>query len=118
MKDNLNINQCVDGKDGELHQSVKLAPIGLVGSNPTPHTIKKGEIMSLNVLILESVGSCIDNTGMTYPLNVDGTPDTNNLVHFSECTQEWYDGLSEDDYSLFLEWHIDHNLSAFNKEII
>ena len=47
MKENLNINQCVDGKDGELHQSVKLAPEGLVGSNPTPHTIKKGENMSL-----------------------------------------------------------------------
>ena len=49
MKENLNINQCVDGKEGELHQSVKLAPIGLVGSNPTPHTIKKGENMSLGV---------------------------------------------------------------------
>ena len=74
--------------------------------------------MSLEVLVLESVGSCIDCTGTTYPLNIDGTPDTAGGVHFSECTHEWYDGLSQDDYSLFLEWHIDNNLSAFNKELI
>ena len=71
--------------------------------------------MSLNVLMLESVGSCVDGDGNTYPLNVDGTPDTDNSVHFSECTEEWYDGLSQDDYSLFLEWHIDNNLSYYNK---
>ena len=47
MKENLNINQCVDGKDGELHQSVKLAPEGLVGSNPTPHTNKKENLMNV-----------------------------------------------------------------------
>ena len=74
--------------------------------------------MSMNVLVLESVGSCIDEDGITYPLNVDDTPDMNSGIHFSECTHEWYDGLSQDDYSLFLEWHIDHNLSAFNKEMI
>ena len=49
MNENLNINQCVGGKEGELHQSVKLAPIGLVGSNPIPHTNIKGETMSLGV---------------------------------------------------------------------
>ena len=49
--------------------------------------------MSINVLILESVGSCIDEDGNTFSLNVNGTPDTNNPVHFSECTEEWYDGL-------------------------
>ena len=72
--------------------------------------------MSLNVLLLESVGSCIDCTGTTYPLNVDGTPDTNNGVHFSDCEQEWFDGMSENDYSAFLEWHTDNNLSVYNKE--
>tara|TARA_R100000008_G_scaffold65048_1_gene42052 strand:+ start:146 stop:412 length:267 start_codon:yes stop_codon:yes gene_type:complete len=71
--------------------------------------------MSLNVLVLESVGSCIDDKGNTYPLNVNGTPDTNNPVHFSECTEEWYDNLSEDDYSAFLKWHMKHSLSAFKE---
>ena len=78
--------------------------------------------MSLNVLILESVGSCIDGGGNTYSLNIDGTPDTDNPVHFSECTQEWYDGLSEDDYLEFLEWHSKYRLSVFlipqNKEYL
>ena len=72
--------------------------------------------MSMNVLMLESVGSCIDDKGITYPLNIDGTPDTSNSVHFSECTEEWYDNLSEDDYSSFLKWHIDNNLSLYDKE--
>ena len=117
MNENLNINQCVGGKEGELHQSVKLAPLGLVGSNPTSHTNIKGENnMSLNVLVLESVGSCVDNKGNTYPLQTDGTPDTDNGVHFSDCEQEWFDGMSENDYSAFLEWHTDNNLSVYNKE--
>ena len=115
MNENLNINQCVGCKEGELHQSVKLAPIGLIGSNPISHTNIKGETMSLNVLILESVGSCVDNKGNTYPLQTDGTPDTDNGVHFSDCEQEWFDGMSEDDYSAFLEWHTNHNLSVYNK---
>ena len=117
MNENLNINQCVGGKEGELHQSVKLASLDLVGSNPTSHTNNiKGENMSLNVLILESVGSCVDNKGNTYPLQTDGTPDTDNGVHFSDCEQEWFDGMSENDYSAFLEWHTDNNLSVYNKE--
>ena len=70
--------------------------------------------MSINVLILESVGSCIDEDGNTFSLNVNGTPDTNNPVHFSECTEEWYDGLSKDDYSAFLEWRMKHNLSIYD----
>ena len=118
MNENLNINQCVGGKEGELHQSVKLASLDLVGSNPTLHTNIKGENkMSMNVLMLESVGSCIDNKGNTYPLQTDGTPDTDNSVHFSDCEQEWIDGMSENDYSLFIEWHTEHNLSVYNKEL-
>ena len=65
---------------------------------------------------LESVGSCVDNKGNTYPLQTDGTPDTDNSVHFSDCEQEWIDGMSENDYSAFLEWHTDNNLSVYDKE--
>ena len=50
--------------------------------------------MSLNVLVLESVGSCVDPDGMIYPLNVDGTPDTNCGVHYSEVSEEWLNALS------------------------
>ena len=31
----------------------------------------KGELMSLEVLILESVGACVDTNGVTYPLQVN-----------------------------------------------
>ena len=72
--------------------------------------------MSLEVLILESVGSCIDKMGNTFPLKVDGTPDTDNPVHFSECDEEWFDNMSERDYSEFLEWHEKWSLSIY-KEI-
>ena len=41
MKENLKVNQCVGGKEGELHQSVKLASLDLVGSNPTSFTSEK-----------------------------------------------------------------------------
>jgi hypothetical protein len=80
-------------------------------------TVLKREInsMSMNVLILESVGSCVDEGGNTYPLNVDRTPDIDNPVHFSECESEWFDKLSDDDYSSFLEWHTEHLLSAFKE---
>ena len=77
---------------------------------------EKENKMSLNILVLESVGSCIDLNCMTYPLQTDGTPDTDNGVHFSDCEQEWFDGMSEDDYSAFLEWHTDNNLSVYDKE--
>ena len=75
--------------------------------------------MSLNVLILESVGSCVDSEGYIYPLNVDGSPDRDAGVHYSECTGEWYDSLNEEDYLLFIEWHTDNNLSIYkyNKEL-
>ena len=76
---------------------------------------EKENKMSMNILVLESVGSCVDSNGITYPLQTDGTPDTNNSVHFSDCEQEWFDGMSEDDYSAFLEWHTEHSLSVYNK---
>ena len=72
--------------------------------------------MSMNVLVLESVGSCVDTNGVTYPLNVDGTPDMNSGVHFCDVSNEWFDSLSTKDYSEFLKWHIDWSLSMYNKE--
>mgnify|MGYP003628916372 CR=1 FL=1 len=53
--------------------------------------------MSLEVLMLESVGSCIDTNGITYPLNIDDTPDLNSGVHIDDCDPEWFAGLSDSD---------------------
>ena len=76
---------------------------------------EKENKMSMNVLVLESAGSCVDTTGVTYPLNVDGTPDMNGGVHFGDVSNEWFDSLSVKDYSAFLKWHFDWSLSIYNK---
>ena len=60
--------------------------------------------MSLNVLMLESVGSCVDSDGMTYPLNVDGTPDMNSGVDWLDTTDKWSESLSEEDAGLLDDW--------------
>ena len=63
--------------------------------------------MSLNVLMLESVGSCVDNNGTTYPLNVDGTPDMNGGVHYSDVSEEFLNGLSFNDAAELNDWVYD-----------
>ena len=65
--------------------------------------------MSLNVLMIESVGSCIDCTGTTYPLNVDGTPDLSSGVDWLDTTDEWSESLSEEDAGLLDDWLLKNN---------
>ena len=67
--------------------------------------------MSMNVLMLESVGSCIDCTGTTYPLNIDGTPDMNDgmAVHVGDCNDQWFGALSSEDLSEMSSWVIKNN---------
>ena len=62
--------------------------------------------MSLEVLVLESVGSCVDTEGMIYPLNVDNTPDSAGGVDFLDTTDEWSEALSEEDAGLLDAWLI------------
>ena len=64
--------------------------------------------MSLSVLVLESVGSCVDDTGLTYPLNVDGTPDVDNGVSVFETTNEWIENLNSDDLTSLISFLDDH----------
>ena len=65
--------------------------------------------MSLETLMLESVGSCVDCNGMTYPLNVDGTPDMNSGVDWLDTTDEWSESLSEEDAGLLDDWLLKNN---------
>jgi len=62
--------------------------------------------MSMNVLVLESVGSCIDTNNVTHPLNEDGTPDMNDgmSVHVGDCNDEWFGALSSEDLSAMGTW--------------
>ena len=67
--------------------------------------------MSLEVLMLESVGSCIDTDNVTHPLNVDGTPDMDDgmAVHVGYCNDEWFGALSSEDLSEMSDWVITNN---------
>ena len=65
---------------------------------------EKENKMSLNVLVLESVGSCVDTNGVTYPLNVHGTPDLNSGVHYSDVSEEFLNGLSFNDAAELNDW--------------
>ena len=49
------------------------------------------------VIILESVGSCIDDDGNVYPLNCDGTPDLMITCHVDEQDEEFWDNISDED---------------------
>ena len=62
--------------------------------------------MSMNVLVLESVGSCVDEDGVVYPLNADNTPDITCGVDFIDTTDEWSESLSEEDAGLLDAWLI------------
>jgi len=68
--------------------------------------------MSMNVLILDSVGSCINTDGVVYPLNEDGTPDTNSGVDWLDTSDEWSESLSEEDAGLLNDWLLENNYSV------
>ena len=65
---------------------------------------EKENKMSMKVLMLESVGSCIDCTGTTYPLNVNGTPDMSSGVHYKDTSEEFLNNLSFDDAAELNDW--------------
>ena len=73
--------------------------------------------MSLNVLVLESVGSCIDEDGTVYPMNVDGTPDTNCGVDWVETSDEWSEAVSNEDSELLDNWLTENNYSVNTESV-
>lgn len=66
----------------------------------------------MEVLVLESVGSCVDTDGMVYPMNVDDTPDLNGGSDFLDTTDEWSEALSEEDAGLLDDWLLENNYSV------
>jgi len=72
---------------------------------------EKENKMSLETLVLESVGSCIDTDNVTHPLNVDGTPDMYDGmdVHVGDCNDEWFGALSSEDLSAMNAWVVKNN---------
>ena len=50
----------------------------------------------MNYIELESNGTALYENGMTYPINEDGTHDTNSDmgVHIQDCSNEWWSYMS------------------------
>ncbi len=50
----------------------------------------------MNYIELESNGTALYENGMTYPINEDGTHDTNSDmgVHIKDCSTEWWSYMS------------------------
>ena len=61
-----------------------------------------------NYIPLESVGCFIEEvTGITYPMNSDGTPDLMSDVFIEDCTEEWFLALSPEDNSVVQDIRIE-----------
>jgi len=59
---------------------------------------------NMNNIKLESVGTAVDENGMTHPINADGTLDMYDGMsgHIMDCDDEWWTNMScEDAVKLF-----------------
>ena len=57
-----------------------------------------------NTILLESVRSCVDDTGYVYPLNCDGTPDFMITCHLDDMDEEFWNTISDDDAAEIVAW--------------
>ena len=55
------------------------------------------------VMILESVRTCIDDQGNIYPLNCDGTPDFMITYHLDDVDEDFWNTISDEDIVLVHE---------------
>jgi len=66
--------------------------------------IKKKEkdmVLDKSLTELESVGTAIDTTGMTYPIYEDGTHDEEMGCHIEDIeNDEWFENLSYEDIEI------------------
>jgi len=56
--------------------------------------------MALKTIMLNSVGSAISEDGVVYPLGSDRMPDRHMGTELEDCSAEWWDSLSGDDYTM------------------
>ena len=57
---------------------------------------------------LESVGAVVNEAGIAYPMNEDGTPDLGNGTDLCDIEAgEWWTGLSSEDWATAMD--IQHN---------
>ncbi len=74
--------------------------------------IKGKENMSF--IKLESVGTAVDENGITHPINVDGTIDLDEgmAVDWIDTDDEWSSSLSNEDAKLLDDWLLENNYSV------
>ena len=56
------------------------------------------------VLILDSVGNCIDKKGFLYPVKCDGTFDFEMSCHIDDTDDEFWEHISDDDSQAIVSW--------------
>jgi len=57
-----------------------------------------------NVLLLESVRSCIDDGGNVYPLNCDGSPDFMITCHLDDQDEDFWNTITDDEAAEIVAW--------------
>ena len=63
----------------------------------------------MSFIKLESVGTAVDENGITHPINEDGTIDTNCGVDWLDTSDEWSSSLSNEDAKLLDDWLLEIN---------
>ena len=63
----------------------------------------------MSFIKLESVGTAVDENGITHPINEDGTIDTSCGVDWLDTSDEWSSSLSNEDAALLDDWLLEIN---------
>ena len=65
----------------------------------------------MSFIVLESVGTAVDENGITHPINADGTIDMDEgmAVDWIDTDDEWSSSLSNEDAKLLDEWLLLNN---------
>ena len=68
----------------------------------------------MSFIKLESVGTAVDENGITHPIFADGTIDMDEgmAVDWIDTTDEWSSSLSNEDAKLLDEWLLQNNYSV------
>ena len=65
----------------------------------------------MSFIKLESVGTAVDENGITHPINADGTIDLDEgmAVDWIDTDDEWSSSLSNEDAALLDDWLLEIN---------
>ena len=68
----------------------------------------------MSFIKLESVGTAVDENGITHPINEDGTIDLDEgmAVDWIDTDDEWSASLSNEDAALLDDWLLENNYSV------